>query len=339
LAVDLIEGSILENMKKVLDMAQKLGNGNEFPFDYMETLIRERRRVDNLIFVSNTLIGSGHTDYTGPGGVTVSSMLNKYRQEVNPDLLFVSIDLSGRPQILQPQENKHKNDIFITGFSDSILRFIAERGDDNQLHYVENIDIAKKIPRDLTKTTALNFDEIHDDTQYQTSEDYYEAEETTVVEKWRTARVFISSTFLDMHGERDILTRHVFPELKERCKKRRINLVEVDLRWGVTEHETQLNQSVQICLDEVDRCRPFFLGLLGNRYGWAPKEYHISDETRFDWLKEYPKERSITELEIEYGCLRDSKPKGLFYVRDYHFIRRVPEQYRRTFVSVDQSAH
>jgi hypothetical protein len=30
----------------------------------------------------------------------------------------------------------------------------------------------------------------------------------------------------------------VFPELRERCKKRKINLVEVDLRWGVTEEDT-----------------------------------------------------------------------------------------------------
>jgi len=31
--------------------------------------------------------------------------------------------------------------------------------------------------------------------------------------KWRMVRVFISSTFLDMHGERDLLNRFVFPEL------------------------------------------------------------------------------------------------------------------------------
>jgi len=35
--------------------------------------------------------------------------------------------------------------------------------------------------------------------------------------KWRTARVFISSTFRDMHGERDYLTKVVFPELQDRC--------------------------------------------------------------------------------------------------------------------------
>jgi hypothetical protein len=35
---------------------------------------------------------------------------------------------------------------------------------------------------------------------------------------WRTVRVFISSTFRDMHSERNHLVRVVFPELKERFK-------------------------------------------------------------------------------------------------------------------------
>jgi len=33
---------------------------------------------------------------------------------------------------------------------------------------------------------------------------------------WKTARVFISSTFRDMHAERDHLVKVVFPELRER---------------------------------------------------------------------------------------------------------------------------
>ena len=40
---------------------------------------------------------------------------------------------------------------------------------------------------------------------------------------WRTVRVFISSTFNDMHGERDVLTRVVFPELNNKCKSRRVS--------------------------------------------------------------------------------------------------------------------
>ena len=26
-----------------------------------------------------------------------------------------------------------------------------------------------------------------------------------------------------------------------------------------------------ICLDEIDECRPFFMAILGHRYGWVPE--------------------------------------------------------------------
>ena len=54
-----------------------------------------------------------------------------------------------------------------------------------------------------------------------------------------------------------------------------MNLYEVDLRWGITEEEGLHGKQIQLCLDEVDRCRPFFIGMLGQRYGWAPEEYEV----------------------------------------------------------------
>ena len=68
-----------------------------------------------------------------------------------------------------------------------------------------------------------------------------------------------------MHSERDWLARMVFPELRERCARRGLYLVEVDLRWGVTEEEEKQGRVLELCLEEIDRCRPFFLGLLGSR--------------------------------------------------------------------------
>ena len=62
------------------------------------------------------------------------------------------------------------------------------------------------------------------------------------VVRWRTARVFISSTFRDMHGERDLLTRFVFPELRALGRQHFINVFEVDLRWGVTEEASSTNK-------------------------------------------------------------------------------------------------
>jgi len=54
---------------------------------------------------------------------------------------------------------------------------------------------------------------------------------------WKTVRVFISSTFRDMHAERDHLVKTVFPALREQLAKYRVHLVDIDLRWGVTVEE------------------------------------------------------------------------------------------------------
>jgi hypothetical protein len=81
----------------------------------------------------------------------------------------------------------------------------------------------------------------------------------------KTVRVFISSTFKDMHSERDYLVKNVFPELRERCALRGLELIDVDLRWGVTEEEVQSGKALEICLGEIEKSRPFFIGLIGER--------------------------------------------------------------------------
>ena len=40
----------------------------------------------------------------------------------------------------------------------------------------------------------------------------------------RVIRIFISSTFRDFAGERDILVRKIFPELRRRCRERQVEL-------------------------------------------------------------------------------------------------------------------
>jgi len=86
----------------------------------------------------------------------------------------------------------------------------------------------------------------------------------------KAIRVFISSTFRDMHAERDVLNRVVFPELRSRCLKRQAEFIGLDLRWGVTEDEAEGEGALSICLKEIERCRPFFVCLLGHRFGWVP---------------------------------------------------------------------
>ena len=85
----------------------------------------------------------------------------------------------------------------------------------------------------------------------------------------KTIRVFISSTFVDEHGERDELVRKVFNELNTKYRKRYLQIVPVDLRWGVSAEQASKIQ--QTCLNEIDNCRPgpdeapYFIALRGER--------------------------------------------------------------------------
>jgi NACHT domain- and WD repeat-containing protein len=48
----------------------------------------------------------------------------------------------------------------------------------------------------------------------------------------RTFRVFVSSTFLDLRAERDVLQRTTFPRLAELCSRHGTVFQAIDLRWG-----------------------------------------------------------------------------------------------------------
>ncbi len=91
----------------------------------------------------------------------------------------------------------------------------------------------------------------------------------------KTFRIFVSSTFSDLKEERNALQEKVFPRLKELCLQNGCRFQAVDLRWGVREEAGLDQQTMKICLGEIERCqkttpRPNFLVLLGDRYGWRP---------------------------------------------------------------------
>jgi Domain of unknown function (DUF4062) len=90
-----------------------------------------------------------------------------------------------------------------------------------------------------------------------------------------TYRLFVSSTFMDFAAEREALHRHVFPALEELCRSAGARFQAVDLRWGISPEAEREQQTLAICLAEIDRSRrvtprPNFLILLGARYGWQP---------------------------------------------------------------------
>ena len=154
---------------------------------------------------------------------------------------------------------------------------------------------------------------------------------------WKNVYIFISSTFNDMHAERDYLVKQVFPELREWCAQRKLNLIDIDLRWGVTEQDaTQNKRVVQVCLERIDACRPFFLCFLGQRRGWVPSSKDVSKDTlnQFKGLEEYLGIASVTEMEILHALI---SPLGVgkesekvnyafFYLRDPDYLAEMPDQ-------------
>jgi nephrocystin-3 len=117
-------------------------------------------------------------------------------------------------------------------------------------------------------------------------------------------RCFVSSTFRDMHGEREELLKFVFPKLRRFCAERGVVWGDVDLRWGITQEQAERGEVLPICLAEIDRCRPLFLCILGGRYGWTPPPESLPAGllAAHPWLNEHPG-ASVTELEIRYGAL------------------------------------
>ncbi|MDP8321327.1 MAG: DUF4062 domain-containing protein, partial [Candidatus Stygibacter australis] len=137
---------------------------------------------------------------------------------------------------------------------------------------------------------------------------------------WETFSIFISSTFSDMQAERDYLVNFVFPRVRYELRKRRIRLSIIDLRWGLDVNETDETihelKVLEGCLKQIDECHPFFIGLLGDRYGTVPDSSIMSSAT--GGKISIASGSSITALEIFYGVLKreGQLKRSLFYFRN-----------------------
>lgn len=136
----------------------------------------------------------------------------------------------------------------------------------------------------------------------------------------RQIRIFLSSTFSDMKEERRELIRR-FDRLKIEANRRNVYLSVVDLRWGVTEDDSQSGKVLSVCLNEIEHSHPFFVGLLGSRYGFTPEMSEIEKnpdlKERYPWIeKDISDGLSITEIEMQYGALRNAiDVDAAFYIK------------------------
>ena len=135
----------------------------------------------------------------------------------------------------------------------------------------------------------------------------------------RHLKIFISSTFNDMHDERQKLISNVFIKFRKLAKQRGVEVTEIELRTGVTDATGHI---AKVCLEQVDRCIDspiFFLGMLGSSYGWdkwyeVEEKKSLKDEHR-TIIDKYPN-ISLTELEIRYAIDNLTHNQALFYVTE-----------------------
>lgn len=157
----------------------------------------------------------------------------------------------------------------------------------------------------------------------------------------RVIRPFISSTFRDMQQERDLLVKSIFPQLRKRCQERAAVFTEVDLRWGITTEQVAEKKVLQLCFEEIDRSLPYFVGLLGQRYGSVPDPATIPPHLfeSQEWLQQFP-QASVTELEMQHAVLQKSLINGraYFYFRDPGYFEHMPEEEQIIFQETDAAS-
>uniref|UniRef100_A0A8C2RHJ1 Telomerase associated protein 1 n=1 Tax=Capra hircus TaxID=9925 RepID=A0A8C2RHJ1_CAPHI len=263
------------------------------------------------------------------GQTTNEKLINAAKQlfwqHVNPKCLFVGVLL--RASYLCTDLNP--NDVTLSGCTDGILKFIAERGASRLLEHVGQMDKIFKIPPPPGKTGVQSLRPL---------EENMPSPLAPVSQLgWRSIRLFISSTFRDMHGERDLLLRSLLPALQARAAPYRISLHAIDLRWGITEEETRRNRQLEVCLGEVENSQ-LFVGILGSRYGYVPSNYSLPDHPHFRWAQQYPAGRSVTEMEVmqflNRGLRLQPSAQPLLYFRD----STLPDAWKSDFISESEEA-
>lgn len=119
----------------------------------------------------------------------------------------------------------------------------------------------------------------------------------------RSIRVFISSPFNGMGPERDAIVNDVFRRLHAICARRAVTFSGIDLRWGITEEQMRRGDLIPLLFHEIRSCRPYFLCILGDRYGSPPPAIPAEVAARHPWIRKAA-DRSLTEIEAQYAVLR-----------------------------------
>ncbi|XP_031153943.1 telomerase protein component 1 isoform X2 [Sander lucioperca] len=304
---------LLDNVRIVMKQIKALTEKPSEDWDRFtfSRMFSKKNKVDNVILLTDFWVDS-----------EVEWTINSYRKDVNNKALMVQICLL---HSLSDEFIPDRNCVKLSGFSEQMLRFVAERGSSRLLDHVEHLDKLYNVPPPEGAKGPQTTNNVVPIPASPNS-------------RWRGVRVFISSTFRDMHAERDILVRSVFPELRRRAAPHCLYLQEVELRWGVTEEES--GRATELCLSEVCRSQ-MMVGILGERYGLVPPKPVLPDLPQHSWLASAPAGLSITEMEIrQFQALYPDtvQQRMLGYFRDPNITKLVPVAWKSDFVAESKEA-
>jgi serine/threonine protein kinase/tetratricopeptide (TPR) repeat protein len=121
-------------------------------------------------------------------------------------------------------------------------------------------------------------------------------------------RLYISSPFIDLFDEHEQLIKKVFPEIQALCRDRGITFTPIDLRWGMADDEQGAGGTIRTSLEEIDRCRPYFIGILGDDYGYSPPAHEFFRDPellwRYPWIEDVAASGlSLVDIEFRHGAL------------------------------------
>lgn len=170
---------------------------------------------------------------------------------------------------------------------------------------------------------------------------------SNILKNKQTICIFVSSTFIDMEAERDIINNLILNQLRADFSEFNVDIHFIDLRWGINtidvENTNKRNEKIlKVCMSEIDRCHPYFVGLLGKRYGWTPDDQlllscFLKDE--IDHCKQFfsTKKLSVTALETYHALIKkDFHPDRCFICnREDHVYSDIPEELTSTYLDLN----
>lgn len=172
----------------------------------------------------------------------------------------------------------------------------------------------------------------------------------------REVRIFLCSTVADMLDERRVLVDEVVPRLQAKLESQHLTVSLITFSWGmrdpgdgsITEEASASEDHLRVILHELERCRPYFVAVVGERYGWIPEEYPPDLLDAYPWLGKYTKENemlpgvraSVLEIQVLNGFLvqPDAAEQNAFFFREASYARRagIPSHTRGKYEPVSE---